>query len=150
MERPLEPDLWKCSFLVLFGWWWWWWWWWWIDLSSLPVPPFLVFFFGEIPCVFQGALINKGTELRWQREPKTQIVAENHRFSQIHPFSWKFKHLEGADFRRKPEDFRRKPQIGLRHLRCVTFSSALFYPLRGLVFLSLFPSFPGIFGARLG
>ena len=49
-----------------------------------------------------GAL--KGTELRWQREPKTQIFAENHRF-----------HLEIPAFggRRKPqktEDFRRKPQ----------------------------------------
>ena len=33
-----------------------------------------------------------------------------------------------ADFRSKPKIFaenRRKPQIGLRHLRCVTFSSAL-------------------------
>ena len=77
----------------------------------------------------------KGTELRWQREPKTQIFAENRRFSQIHPFSWKFKHLEGAGNRRKPQIFsenrrfsqktRRKPQIGLRHLRSVTFSSAL-------------------------
>ena len=66
--------------------------------------------------------------------PKTQIFAENRRFWQIHPFSWNFQHLEGAGNRRKPqifagtEDFRRnrrKPQIGLRHLRCVTFSSAL-------------------------
>ena len=82
---------------------------------------------------FRGAL--KGTELRRQREPKTQIFAENHRFSQIHPFSWKFQHLEGAGNRRKPQIFAgfpkifaencRKPQIGLRHLRCVTFSSAL-------------------------
>ena len=83
--------------------------------------------------ITQGAL--KGTELRWQREPKTQTFAENRRFSQIHPFSWKFKHLEGAGNRRKPQIFarkpkifaenRRKPQIGLRHLRSVTFSSAL-------------------------
>ena len=65
--------------------------------------------------------------------PKTQIFAENRRFSQICPFSWKFQHLEGApqetaDFRRKPKIFaesRRKPQIGFRHLRSVTFSSAL-------------------------
>ena len=59
---------------------------------------------------------------------KTQIFAENRRFSQIRPFSWKFKHLEGAGNRRKPQIFaenRRKPQIGLRHLRSVTFSSAL-------------------------
>ena len=35
---------------------------------------------------------------------------------------------ETADFRRKPKKFaenRRKPQIRLRHLRSVTFSSAL-------------------------
>ena len=30
--------------------------------------------------------LGKGTELRWQRRPKTQIFAENRRFSQIHPF----------------------------------------------------------------
>ena len=53
-----------------------------------------------------GAL--KGTELRWQREPKTQIFAENRWFSQVHPFSWKFKHLEGAGFSQKTADFRRK------------------------------------------
>ena len=40
-----------------------------------------------------------------EREPKTQRFAENRRFSQIHPFSWKFKHVEGADFRRKPPIF---------------------------------------------
>ena len=54
--------------------------------------------------------------------------AENRRFSQIHPFSWKFKRLEGAGNRRKPKilaENRRKPQIGLCHLRCVTFGSAL-------------------------
>ena len=53
---------------------------------------------------------------------------ENRRFSQIRPFSWKFKHLEGAGNHRKPLIFvenRRKPQIGLCHLRGVTFSSAL-------------------------
>ena len=38
---------------------------------------------------------------------RAQETAENRRFSQ------------------ETEDFRRKPQIGLRHLRCVTFSSAL-------------------------
>ena len=48
----------------------------------------------------------------------------------MRPFSWKFKHLEGAGNRRKPQIFaenRRKPQIGLCHLRCVTFSPALKY-----------------------
>ena len=76
---------------------------------------------------YLGAL--KGTELRRQTEPKTQIFAENRRFSQIHPFSWKFKQFRGAGFLQKTEEIfaenRRKPQIGLRHLRCVTFSSAL-------------------------
>ena len=75
----------------------------------------------------------RGTELRWQREPKKQIFAENRRFSQIHPFSSKFKHgrrklQKTADFRRKPKivaENRRKPLIGLCHPRCVTFSSAL-------------------------
>ena len=51
----------------------------------------------------QGKL--KGTELRWQRAPKTLIFAENRRFSQIHPFSWKFQHFEGAGNRRKPKIF---------------------------------------------
>ena len=39
-----------------------------------------------------------------------------------------WKAQETADFRRKPKIFaenRRKPQIGLRHLRCITFSSSL-------------------------
>ena len=74
----------------------------------------------------RGALM--GTELRWQSAPKTQIFAENRRFSQIHPFFWECQHVEGAGNRWKPQIFagsRRKPQIGLRHLRSVTFSSAL-------------------------
>ena len=50
-----------------------------------------------------GAL--KGTELRWQREPRTPILAENRRFSQIQPFSWKLKHLEGAGNHRKLQIF---------------------------------------------
>ena len=101
---------------------------------------FLIALVGRFPecpdgafSLFLGAL--KGTELRWQREPETQIFAEHRRFSQIRPFSWKFQHLEGAGNRRKPQIFARKPkivaenrrklQIGLRHLRSVTFSSAL-------------------------
>ena len=66
-----------------------------------------------------GAL--KRTELRWQREPKTQIFAENRRFS---PLLLEIHALGG---RRKPQIFAeksRKPQIWLRHLRSVTFSSA--------------------------
>ena len=68
------------------------------------------------------------------RAPKRQIVAGNRRFSQIHPFFWKVKHLERAMNRKKPKIFtenRRfsqqtaKPQIGLCHLRPTTVSAAL-------------------------
>ena len=72
----------------------------------------------------------KGTELRWQREPKTQILAETTDFRIFTLFLeipvWRAQ--ETADFRRKPKIFaedHRKPQIGLRHLRSVTFNSAL-------------------------
>ena len=51
------------------------------------------------------------TDLRWQREPKTQVFAENRSFSR------KFKHLgraqetaENRRFSQKTADFRRKPQ----------------------------------------
>ena len=54
-----------------------------------------------LPQASQTAL--KKTELRWQREPKRKIFAEKHGFSPIHPFSWKFKRLEGAGNRRKPQ-----------------------------------------------
>ena len=64
-----------------------------------------------------------------KREPKMQIFAENRRFSQIDRFSWKFKQCaENRRFLQKTEDFRRKTQEtadGVRHLRSVTFSSAL-------------------------
>ena len=40
------------------------------------------FFSERQPNTDLGAL--RGTELRWQRQPKTQIFAENRRFSQIH------------------------------------------------------------------
>ena len=40
----------------------------------------------------------------------TLIFAENRRFSQIRPFFWRFKHMEGAGFSQKTDDFRRKPQ----------------------------------------
>ena len=94
--------------------------------SSLNIVKAFCLFLGCNLKFIQGEL--KVTDLRWQRKPKTQIFAENRRFSQIHPFSWKLKHLEGAGNRRKPQMFaekRRKPLIGLRHLRSVTFSSAL-------------------------
>ena len=47
----------------------------------------------------------RGVGLGLAEKPKTQIFAENRRFSQIHPFSWKFKHLEGTGNRRKPQIF---------------------------------------------
>ena len=122
-------------------------WWFWAQffkdicqnyiVLTFPWVSCYIWFFFVVKAVGLGAL--KGTELRWQREPKTQIFAENRRFSQIHPFSWKFQHLGGrrkpqktADFRRKPKIFaenRRKPQFGLRHLRCVTFSLGPSWPL---------------------
>ena len=62
-------------------------------------------------------------------------TAEKRRFSQKTADFRRFTLLFGnssiwraQDFRRKPQIFaenRRKPQIGLRHLRCVTFSSTL-------------------------
>ena len=67
--------------------------------------------------------------LRCQRKPKTQIFAENHRFSQVHPFSWKFKHLEGTGNCRKPQIFagnRRSSQktAGNRRLGSVTLGAS--------------------------
>ena len=61
-----------------------------------------------------GAL--KGTELRWQRAPKTQIFAENRRFSQIHPLILEIQAFGG----------RRKPQIfaGNRRLGSVTLGAS--------------------------
>ena len=44
--------------------------------------------------------------------------------SQIHPFSWRFKHLEGAGKPQKNHGFSQKTARN-RHLRSVTFSSAL-------------------------
>ena len=82
-----------------------------------------------VPVTIQSLGALKGTERRWQREPKTQIFAENRWFSQeIQAFGGRRKAQKIADFRREPKIFagnRRKPQIGLRHLRSVTFSSAL-------------------------
>ena len=59
---------------------------------------------------------------------KPQIFADSPLLLEIPAFSGRRKPQETADFRRKPKIFaenRRKPQIGLRHLRCVSFSSAL-------------------------
>ena len=71
-----------------------------------------------------------------EREPKTQIFAQKTAdfrrkpslLLEIQALGGHRKPQKMADFRRKPKIFaenRRKPQIGLRHLRCVTFSSAL-------------------------
>ena len=59
---------------------------------------------------------------------KPQIFADSPFLLEIPAFGGRRKPQKTADFRRKPKIFaenRRKPQIGLRHLRCVTFSSAL-------------------------
>ena len=59
---------------------------------------------------------------------KLQIFADSPLLLEIPAFGGRRKAQKTADFRRKPQIFaenRRKPQIGFRHLRCVTFSSAL-------------------------
>ena len=59
---------------------------------------------------------------------KPQIFADSPLRLEIPAFGGRRKPQKIADFRRKPQIFaqnRRKPQIGLRHLRSVTFSSAL-------------------------
>ena len=61
---------------------------------------------------------------------KPQIFAGSPLLQEIPAFGGRRKPQKTADFRRKPQIFagnRRKPQIGLRHLRRVTFSSALLY-----------------------
>ena len=59
---------------------------------------------------------------------KPLIFADSPLLLEIQAFGGRRKPQKTADFRRKPQIFaenRRKPQIGLCHLRCVTFSSAL-------------------------
>ena len=56
---------------------------------------------------------------------KPQIFADSPLLLEIPAFGGRRKPQKTADLSQKTEDFRRKPQIGLRHLRCVTFSSAL-------------------------
>ena len=59
---------------------------------------------------------------------KPQIFADSPLLLEIEAFGGHRKPQKTADFRRKPKIFaenRRKPQIGLCHLRSVTFSSAL-------------------------
>ena len=57
-----------------------------------------------------------------------QIFADSRLLLEIETFGGRRKPQKTADFRRKPKivaENRRKPLIGHRHLRCVTFSSAL-------------------------
>ena len=57
-----------------------------------------------------------------------QASAENRRFSQIHPFLLEIQGWPNAGFCSKAKIFaenRSKPQIGVRHLRSITLSSAL-------------------------
>ena len=78
------------------------------------------------PELGQEALKGDGTKVT-ERAQNADFRRKPQIFADFHPFSWKLKHLEGAGNRRKPQIFaanRRKTQIGLRHLRCVTFSSA--------------------------
>ena len=53
----------------------------------------------------------------------SQKTAEFHRFTLL----LEIQAFGGRRRLQKTADFRRKPQIGLRHLRSVTFSSALNY-----------------------
>ena len=60
---------------------------------------------------------------------KPQIFADSPLLLEIQAFGGGRQPQKTADFRRKPKIFtqnRRKLQIGLRHLRSVTFSSALY------------------------
>ena len=66
-------------------------------------------------------MAEKAQNADFRRKP--QILADSALLLEIQEFG-----EETADFRRKPKIFaenRRKPQIGLRHLRCVTLRSAL-------------------------
>ena len=64
---------------------------------------------------------------------KPQIFADSPLLLEIQAFGGRREPQKTADFRRKPQIFaenRRLPQIGLRHLRCVTFSSAQIFNFR--------------------
>ena len=71
-------------------------------------------------------MTEKAQNADFRRKP--QIFADSPLLLEFPAFGGRRKPQKTADFRRKPQIFaenRRKPQIGLRHLRCVTFSSAL-------------------------
>ena len=103
-------------------------------LVTLPLPETLVQV--ETNCMHvlkQGAVKGDRTKVTenaqnadFRRKP--QIFADSPLLLGIPAFGGRRKPQKTADFRRKPKIFaenRRKPQIGLRHLRCVSFSSAL-------------------------
>ena len=71
-------------------------------------------------------MTEKAQNADFRRKP--QIFADSPLLLEIPAFAGRRKPQKTADFRRKPKIFaenRRKVQIGLRHLKCVTFSSAL-------------------------
>ena len=67
-------------------------------------PPFVTLLFEATRTIDQSAL--KVTDLRWQREPKTQIFTENSPLLlEIPAFGGRRKPQQTADFRRKPKIF---------------------------------------------
>ena len=81
-------------------------------------------FLGRVRVTFaQGAL--KVTELRWQRAPKTQIFAENRRFSQIHPLLLEIPAFGGRRKPQKPGNRRfSQKTAGNRRLGSVTLGAS--------------------------
>ena len=85
----------------------------------------------------------RGTELRWQKEhPKR-------RFSQIHPFSWKSQHVEGAGNRRFSQETEGFSQIENFNPGGRSWNCSISGPL-GMVEVDVFYSLanPGKWGAR--
>ena len=71
-------------------------------------------------------MTENGQNADFRRKP--QIFADSPLLLEIQAFGGRRKPQKTTDFGRKPKIFAgnlRKPQIGLCHLRCVTFSSAL-------------------------
>ena len=75
------------------------------------------------------ACLRDRTKVRERESPKRRFSAENRRFLQTHPFSWKFKHVETAGNRRLPQK-----TAGNRRLGSVTLGpSPLARPQMNLV-----------------
>ena len=100
-----------------------------LSVLKRGVPKMLAFAFGlrlRSEAHVSGIRVRL-TGRNWGDRPRTQIniFAETCRFSQIHPFSRKFKHFEGAGNRRKPPKiFAENRRLG-SVTRSVTLSSAL-------------------------